>query len=84
MKHPLALLASVATIALLAVTLNADAVPSHSVRGHVRKDGKYVQPHRSTNPDSSRRNNWNAKGNANPYTGKAGTQDPDRPKKTRN
>jgi hypothetical protein len=78
MKH---LLANAVTIALLAVTINAGAAPSHSVRGHVRKDGTYVQRHRSTNPDSSRRNNWSSKGNASPYTGKAGTQDPSRSKK---
>jgi hypothetical protein len=31
-----------------------------------------VQPHRATNPDSTKTNNWSHKGNVNPYTGKAG------------
>lgn len=47
---------------------------SHSVRGHVKKDGTYVAPHRSTNPDGRKSNNWSQKGNVNPYTGKEGTK----------
>jgi hypothetical protein len=51
-----------------------------SVRGHTRRDGTYVAPHKRSSPDKSRTNNWSAKGNANPYTGKKGTQDPYRPR----
>jgi hypothetical protein len=47
---------------------------SHSVRGYVKKNGSYVAPHRATNPDKSRANNWSHKGNVNPYTGKKGTK----------
>lgn len=47
---------------------------SHSVRGHVKKDGTYVAPHRATNPDGRKSNNWSQKGNVNPYTGKEGTK----------
>lgn len=47
---------------------------SHSVRGHYTKKGAYVQPHRQTNPDSSKMNNWSRKGSVNPYTGKEGTK----------
>lgn len=47
---------------------------SHSVRGHVTKNGTYVTPHRATNPDRAKSNNWSQKGNANPYTGKEGTK----------
>lgn len=49
---------------------------SHSVRGHVRKDGTYVQPHRSTNQNKTQRDNWSSKPNVNPYTGKPGEKDP--------
>lgn len=56
---------------------------SHSVRGHVTKRGTYVAPHRQTNPDSRRTNNWSAKGNTNPYTGERGTNDPYAPKRQR-
>lgn len=45
---------------------------SHSVRGHVTQKGTYVAPHRATNPDKSKSNNWSSKGNSNPYTGKEG------------
>lgn len=49
---------------------------SHSVRGHVRKDGGYVAPHRATNPNNTQRDNWSSKPNVNPYTGKPGEKDP--------
>lgn len=42
------------------------------VRGHVRRDGTYVQPHYRSNPDGSFYNNWSTKGNVNPYTGEPG------------
>jgi len=47
---------------------------SHNVRGYTRKDGTYVEPHRSSNPDKNFRNNWSTKGNQNPYTGKEGAR----------
>lgn len=49
---------------------------SHSVRGHVRKDGTYVQPHQATNQNGTQRDNWSSKPNVNPYTGKLGEKDP--------
>lgn len=49
---------------------------SHSVRGHIRKDGTYVQPHQVTNRNSTKLDNYSTKGNVNPYTGKPGTVDP--------
>ncbi len=48
---------------------------SHSVKGHVKKDGTYVQPHRATNPNHTQRDNWSSKPNSNPYTGKPGTKE---------
>lgn len=51
---------------------------SHRVRGHVKKDGTFVEGHRATNRDQSKRNNYSTKGNFNPYTGKEGTKDPDK------
>ena len=48
---------------------------SHSVKGHVHKDGTYVQPHRATNPNHTQRDNWSSKPNSNPYTGKPGTKE---------
>jgi hypothetical protein len=48
---------------------------SHSVRGHTTKKGTYVQPHRATNSDGRKSNNWSHKGNVNPNTGKKGTKE---------
>lgn len=49
---------------------------SHSVKGYTKKNGTYVAPSRATNPNKSKKDNWTAKGNANPNTGKQGTKDP--------
>jgi hypothetical protein len=48
---------------------------SHSVRGYTKSNGTYVQPHRATNRDSTKSNNYSQKGNVNPHTGKPGTKD---------
>lgn len=50
------------------------------VKGKMRKNGAYVQPHSKSSPDKSRYNNYDTKGNVNPYTGKKGTKDPAKPK----
>ncbi len=49
---------------------------SHSVGGYTKKNGTYVQPHHSTNPNTTQRDNWSSRGNVNPYTGKHGTKVP--------
>ena len=64
-------------IALLASPAFAEPV---RVKGHIRKDGTYVQPHVRTSPDSRTTNNWGSQPNVNPYTGKSGTVDPYKPK----
>ena len=43
------------------------------VRGYVRHDGTYVQPHYRSNPDGNVYNNWSTYPNVNPYTGTMGT-----------
>ena len=48
--------------------------PSTKVHGYTKKSGVYVQPYRRTLPDSSRSNNYNSRGNYNPWTGKYGTK----------
>jgi len=65
----------VATAVALAISAPVFAKGSHAVRGHVTKKGSYVQPHRATNRDSTKANNYSHKGNVNPYTGKKGTKD---------
>lgn len=49
---------------------------TNRVGAYTRKDGVYVAPHYKTSPDSRVTNNWSARGNVNPYTGRAGTVEP--------
>lgn len=48
------------------------------VRGHIRKDGVYVQPYSRTAPNRTQRDNYSSKPNVNPYTGKDGMKTPTR------
>ena len=52
---------------------HGSGAPTH-VHGYTKKNGTYVQSHRRSAPDGSKSNNWNAKGNVNPDTGKKGTK----------
>jgi hypothetical protein len=47
---------------------------SHAIKGHYTKSGTYVAPTRATNPNHSQTDNYSAKGNFNPYSGKVGTK----------
>lgn len=49
---------------------------SHYVAPHVTKSGTYVEGHMKTSPNATKVDNYSAKGNVNPYTGKEGTKDP--------
>jgi len=51
------------------------ATSSHNVRGYTKKDGTYVAPHKATNPNKTKRDNWSSKPNTNPYNGKHGTKE---------
>ena len=74
-----------AVVAILAL-LFASPGPAHGkgkgsgsggsvyVHGYIRSDGTYVAPHYRSAPDGDPTNNWSTKGNANPYTGEAGTK----------
>jgi hypothetical protein len=44
------------------------------VQGYERKNGTYVEPYHRTTPDTTQKNNYETKGNVNPYTGKEGTK----------
>lgn len=81
---------ALAVVGVLSMSLPFDALSkgggkgysqggSHSVRGYTKKDGTYVAPHRKTNPDQTKRNNYSSQGNVNPNTGREGTKDPDKP-----
>ena len=61
---------------VVAWSVTSIAQSSHSVRGHVTKKGTYVAPTRATNPNSTQRDNYSSKPNANPATGKPGSKTP--------
>jgi hypothetical protein len=66
---------NIITFAILLLSSAAFAHPgSHSVSPYVTKKGTYVAPHRQTNPNGTKSDNWSHKGNTNPYTGKKGTK----------
>lgn len=44
------------------------------VRSHVTTTGSYVQSHQRTAPNHTKVDNWSARGNVNPYTGKKGSK----------
>lgn len=50
---------------------------NHYTSGYMRNNGTYVQPYHATNPNQTRNDNYSTRGNVNPYTGQAGTKDPD-------
>jgi hypothetical protein len=41
---------------------------SHSVRPYTRRDGRFIPPHRRSNPNREWRDNWSTNPNVNPYT----------------
>jgi hypothetical protein len=58
---------------------SAPRASSHSggtvhYRGTVTRNGQYRQPHVSTAPNRTQRDNWSTKGNTNPYTGRRGSK----------
>lgn len=67
--------------ALIALALAAAVAPalakgSHATKAYVKKDGTIVAPAVATNPNKTQRDNYSAKGNVNPATGKEGTKTP--------
>lgn len=47
---------------------------THHVKAHTTKKGSHVKSHDQTNPNSTQRDNWSAKGNVNSETGQPGTK----------
>lgn len=59
-----------------ALTININLLADTDVKGYRKKDGTYVAPHKRSDSNSRKDDNWSSKGNTNPYTGKKGTVDP--------
>ncbi|HEV2627250.1 MAG TPA: hypothetical protein VGV41_01210 [Pseudolabrys sp.] len=45
-------------------------------QGYTTQRGTYVQPHYQSAPNTTQMDNWNTRGNVNPYTGRIGTRSP--------
>lgn len=72
---------------ILLLAIGAAMVPSAAfadeyVNGYQTKNGTYVAPYHRTTPDNTRSNNYGTQGNTNPYTGQAGTVNPNPPANT--
>ncbi|MDB5777574.1 MAG: hypothetical protein JWP38_3707 [Herbaspirillum sp.] len=64
---------------ILAATLVFASVASAKdvyVQGYTRNNGTYVEPYHRSAPDNTQMNNYSTQGNVNPYTGQAGTRQP--------
>lgn len=59
-------------VLLLLVISPTFAGESVRVKGYTRKNGTYVQPSHRTKANKTKIDNWSAKGNVNPYTGRSG------------
>lgn len=46
------------------------------VKGYNKKNGTHVEPYHRKAPNGTQRDNFSAKDNVNPYTGKEGTVEP--------
>ena len=58
----------------LATALVTPAMADQYVKGYTRSNGTYVAPHYRSSPDGQQWNNYDTKGNTNPYNGQQGTQ----------
>jgi hypothetical protein len=63
-------------LSMAAMLIGGSAFGQVKVKGHTTKDGTYVAPHQRTAPNKTETDNWSAKGNTNPKTGKEGTKTP--------
>lgn len=63
-------------LALALLSLLVASAHAEYVNGYTRSNGTYVQGYNRTSADSSLYNNYSTRGNTNPYTGQAGTVNP--------
>lgn len=58
----------------LLMAFTTSTMADQLVRGYVKKDGTYVEPHYRSSPNGQQWDNYSTKGNSNPYTLERGTQ----------
>ena len=61
---------------IAAFAMIAGATAQTYVKPYTKRDGTYVEGHVRTAPDNTNTNNYGTQGNYNPYTGQAGTIQP--------
>ncbi len=61
-------------ILALLLVIASPVFSAQRVKGYYKSNGTYVKPYYKTSPDNRTYNNYSAKGNYNPYTGKTGTR----------
>jgi hypothetical protein len=49
---------------------------SHGTSDYTTPQGTYVQPHQQTSPNGTQYDNYNSRGNYNPYSGQTGNRSP--------
>jgi uncharacterized protein YdeI (BOF family) len=64
-------------LASIIFSISAPALADEYVHGYQRANGTYVQPYERTSPNNTTADNYSTKGNTNPYTGQAGTVNPE-------
>jgi len=69
--------AAVIALVILGLASAPAWAADHYVHGYITQRGTYVAPYHATNPNHTRQDNYSARANINPYTGRAGTRSPD-------
>lgn len=63
----------VLTVAVL-LSLTSLASAATHVKGYLKQDGTYVQPHYRSSPNTTKYDNYSSQDNVNPHTGEKGSQ----------
>ncbi len=69
----------IATLALIGLATSACAQYGQrdvQVDGYTKRDGSYVEQHHRSAPNNTQYDNYNSRGNSNPYNGQQGTRNP--------
>lgn len=61
-------------LVIVAALLVQPVLAAEYVRGYLKNDGTYVEPHFRSSPNNYRYDNYSARGNVNPFTGERGSQ----------
>ena len=66
------------SIALIFLSILSTSALAHDVyvHGYSRSNGTYIPPYHRSSPDNTLNNNYDTRGNVNPYTGQPGTRSP--------